>query len=271
MRKVALITGASSGIGKEIAKTLIRHNYIVYGAARSVEKMVDLVEMGGNIVFLDITNDNSIRECIRNISEKEGRIDILINNAGYGFYGAVETVSLEEARKQIEVNVFGLARMIQLVLPTMHKQKSGKIVNISSIAGKLTSPLGGWYFASKHAIEGLSDSLRQEVKPFGVDVIIIEPGGIQSEWASIAKNHLLNSSQDTVYAELAKKVTDYFPFVEKQNAPPSVISSLVLKAVEAKNPRTRYVGGRLAFPLLLARKILPDKWFDAALRLQLGY
>ena len=269
MNSVILITGASSGIGKTIAQFLIEKGYIVYGAARSTDKMKDLVSLGGYSLFMDVTDEKTIEKGIQQIITEQGRIDILINNAGYGLYGAFENTTIEQAKAEMEVNLFGLARLTQLVLPIMRKQKKGKIINISSIAGKLTSPLGSWYFASKHAVEGLSDSLRQEVKPFGIDVILIEPGGVKSNWAATAGKHLIDSSKGTPYEEMAEKVVRYFPFIEKENAEPIVIAKLILKAIEAKKAKIRYVGGAYAKLLLFAKKILPDKWFDAAVLSQL--
>ena len=260
--KVVLITGASSGIGLAIAKLLLKNNYIVYGSARSTDKMSELQASGGSILDMDVTSDLSVSDGVNTIVKEHGRIDILVNNAGYGLYGALENVAIEEAKKQLDVNVFGLARVIQCILPVMRAQKEGKIINISSIAGKLTSPMGSWYFASKHAVEGLSDSLRQELKPFGIDVIIIEPGGVKSGWADIAANHLTENSKDTPYYSQAKKVTTKFPFIKKENANPEVIANLILKSIIAKNPKTRYIGGANAKFFLFARKILSDKLFD---------
>jgi short-subunit dehydrogenase len=269
MEPVILITGASSGIGKEIARFLIEKGYTVYGAARSVDKMTELKALGGHSLYMDVTDDKSMIEGIKVILSEQNRIDVLINNAGYGSYGALEDTPIAQAQAEMNVNVFGLARLTQLVLPVMREQKSGKIINISSIAGKITAPLGSWYYASKHAVEGLSDSLRQEVKPFGIDVIIIEPGGVKSNWASIAAKHLIEFSKGGAYEKLAEKVSRNFPFVEKENANPNVIAHLVHKAIRSKNPKTRYVGGTLAKELLLARKILSDKLLDKAISIYL--
>lgn len=269
-RKVIIVTGASSGIGKAMAESLIKQGHIVYGAARSMNKMQNLVEMGGRAIFLDLTEESTIAGVVKQIFDEQGRIDILINNAGYGSYGALETVPIQQAKEEMEVNLFGLARMCQQVIPIMRNQKCGKIINISSIAGKLSSPLGSWYFASKHAVEGLSDSLRQELKPFGIDVVIIEPGGVKSEWAGIAGKHLTDTSKGTAYEEIARKVNNFFPFVESENSDPKVIVSLVNKAINARKPKTRYIGGKLAKPLLFARKILSDRLFDAAVLYIIG-
>jgi Short-chain dehydrogenases of various substrate specificities len=269
-KKVIIITGASSGIGKSIAESLIKQGHIVYGAARSINKMQSLLNIGGKIVHLDLTDDNNISEAVQKIIREQGRIDVLINNAGYGLYGAMETTPIQQARSEMEVNVFGLARMCQLFIPVMRMQKSGRIINISSIAGKLTSPLGCWYFASKHAVEGLSDSLRQELKPFGIDVVIIEPGAIRSDWAQTAREHLRKTTQNTPYEKMAQKIGHFFPFVDKDNSDPEIIVDLTNKAIHAKKPKTRYIGGKWARPLLFARKFLPDRVFDAAINFQLN-
>ena len=173
-------------MGKEMARHLFQDGNIVYGAARRVEKMDDIKQLGVKILAMDVTDEASMLAGIETIIKAEGRIDVLINNAGFGSYGAIEDVPISDARYQLEVNVFGAARLTQLVLPHMRQQRSGKIINISSIGGKFAAALGGWYHASKFALEALSDSLRNEVKQFGIDVVVIEPGGIKSEWSNIA-------------------------------------------------------------------------------------
>jgi short-subunit dehydrogenase len=259
--EVALITGASSGMGKDFSLRLLDEGYIVYGVARRIERMSDIEGAGGHIIKLDITDDSSIVATVDQIIKEQGRIDVLINNAGYGSYGAIEDVPVEEAKRQFEVNIFGLARLTQLVLPHMRKNNFGKIINISSIGGKLHGPLGGWYHATKFALEGLSDCLRFETKQFGIDVIIIEPGGVESEWGDIALNAAMERSGSTAYSETAKgfkKIMETF----KKQAPPKVITDLVMKALRAKNPKTRYSAGTAAKPMLFMRKILSDRMFD---------
>jgi short-subunit dehydrogenase len=259
--KVALITGASSGMGKDFSLRLLDEGYIVYGVARRIERMSDIEGAGGHTIKLDITDDSSIVATVDQIIKEQGRIDVLINNAGYGSYGAIEDVPIEEAKRQFEVNIFGLARLTQLVLPHMRKNNFGKIINISSIGGKIYSPLGAWYHATKHALEGLSDCLRFETKQFGIDVIIIEPGGVESEWGGIALNAAMERSGSTAYSETAKgfkKIMETF----KKQAPPKVISDLVMKALRAKKPKTRYSAGTAAKPMLFMRKILSDRMLD---------
>jgi short-subunit dehydrogenase len=202
MKKVILITGASAGIGKDFAKYLLQDGHIVYGAARRVDKMEDIRLLGAKVLEMDVTDDAAMINGIDTIIKNEGRIDVLINNAGFGSYGAIEDVPISDARYQLEVNLFGAARLAQLVIPHMRKEHFGRIINISSIGGKLASMLGGWYHASKFALEGLSDSLRSEVEQFGIDVVVIEPGGVKSEWSGIAADNLYKVSGNTNYKSL---------------------------------------------------------------------
>lgn len=263
-QKTALITGASSGIGKETAKALLGAGFNVYVAARRVEKMEDLKTLGAHPVKLDVTSEESMVSAVQAILDKEGSIDILVNNAGYGSYGAIEDVPIEEARRQFDVNIFGLARMTQLVLPGMRNNRYGKIVNISSMGGKIYTPFGGWYHATKHALEGLSDCLRLETKDFGIDVIIIEPGGIKTPWGVIAADNLKKTSANGAYADEAVKAADGLAerYSGNQLSPTTVISETILKAVTARRPKTRYAVGFGAAPSIFLRKILSDRMFD---------
>src|SRR5512139_3357829 len=189
--RVALVTGGSSGIGECTVRELLDAGFTVYAVARRVERMQPLADAGAHVFAMDVTDDASMVSGVQRIIGEQGRIDVLVNNAGYGSYGAVEDVPIDEARRQFEVNVFGLARLTQLVTPHMREQGSGRIINISSIGGKFYEPFGAWYHATKFAVEGFSDSLRLELKPFGVDVVIIEPGPIITEWNEIARDSLL--------------------------------------------------------------------------------
>lgn len=263
MSKIVLISGASAGMGKETAILLAQNGYKVYGAARRLEKMQDLVYMGITPIKMDITVEASITAGVGFIIQKEGRIDILVNNAGFGAYGAFEDVSLNDAKYQLDVNVFGAARLAQLVLPHMRKNNYGKIINISSIGGTMAFPFGSWYHASKFALEALSDSLRNEVKQFGIDVVVIQPGGVKSEWAGIAYENMQKNSANSAYGELGSKISKFMNTAVEKNAEPIVIAKLIKKAIESAKPKTRYLGGYMASSLMVnLMKIIPDRWKD---------
>ena len=264
MSKTALVTGASSGIGEETARTLHKLGYTVYAAARRTDRLEQLTPTGIHALTMDVTDDESMSSGIEKIIAETGRIDVLVNNAGYGSFGAIEDVPIDEARRQFEVNVFGLARLTQLVLPHMRAQRSGTIISISSIGGRFTTLLGGWYHASKHAVEALSDALRMETAPFGIDVVVIEPGLIRTEWSGIAANHLEETAEGSAYASQIKAVANSMrsESTNKRQSPPSVIADTVEKIVTARKPRTRYVVGFAAKPLVTLRRLLPDRAFD---------
>jgi short-subunit dehydrogenase len=268
MKNVALITGASSGIGESAAILLHNAGFKVYGAARRVEKMKSLEQKGISVISLDVTDEDSIVNCVNTITEKEGSIDILVNNAGYGSYGAVEDVPMEEARRQFDVNMFGVARLTQLVLPKMRENQFGKIVNISSMGGKIYTPFGAWYHATKHALEGWSDCLRIEVKPFGIDVVIVEPGGIKTPWGQIAADNLKKTSGNGAYAEAANKSAEGTAkmYSSNQLTKPEAIGEVILKAVTARRPKTRYVKGYMAKPTIFMRKWFGDRFLDRVLK-----
>ena len=233
--KVILITGASSGIGFDAAQTLARQGHKVYAAARRVELMEPLKADGVQILKMDVTDEASMQQGVNEVIQAEGKIDVLINNAGYGFFGAIETVPLEEARRQVEVNVFGLARLTQLVLPQMRQQGSGRIINTSSIAGKMVFYMGGWYNVTKYSVEAFSDALRMEMKPFGIDVVMIEPGAIKTDWGIIAARHLKESAKGTAYQSILSAhctpVVSYAdPFVDSFRCRAAMIPQSVLMA-----------------------------------------
>jgi short-subunit dehydrogenase len=210
---------------------------------------------------------NNRLECAEGLAGS-GRIDVLVNNAGYGSYGAVEDVPLEEARRQFEVNLFGAARLIQLVLPTMRAQKSGTIINITSMGGKIYTPFGAWYHGTKFAFEAVSDCLRRETKPFGIDVVVIEPGGIRTEWSGIAADHLSKTSGHGAYGDQAGAVANSFTSkaMAKRSSPPEVIAKTVERAATARRPKTRYAVGSGAKPMIFLRRWLPDRAYDAFIR-----
>jgi NAD(P)-dependent dehydrogenase (short-subunit alcohol dehydrogenase family) len=274
--KVVLVTGASSGIGKAAARLLAVNGWKVYAGARRQEAMRELAELGVVALELDVTDEGRRRAVVEDILAREGRLDALVNNAGYGSYGALEEVPDAEARKQFEVNVFGLMALTRLVLPHMRERGQGRIVNVSSIGGRLSIPMGGWYHASKFALEALSDALRLEVEPFGIDVVVIEPGSVLTEWSGIAKESLLAVSGQGVYREQAAGLAGVLEEASRQGggrfAPvaPEVIARVIERALRAAKPKTRYAAPCHAGLLLFLRWLLPDRAFDKMLGKQLA-
>jgi NAD(P)-dependent dehydrogenase (short-subunit alcohol dehydrogenase family) len=265
--QVALVTGATSGIGEAAAKALRDRGYIVYAAGRRLDRLAALA--GDRIIplELDVTDDASCVAAIETIIAAQGRIDLLVNNAGYGALGAIEDTDLAEGRRQFEVNVFGPFRLIQLVLPHMRAQRSGRIVNVSSIGGKVWSLLGAWYHGTKFALEGMSDSLRLEVAPFGIDVVVIEPGAIATEWGGIAADNVKRVSGSGPYAADARGVAaNLRGNSERSSAPASVVADAIVTAATTRRPKTRYAIGTNARPALIAKRILTDRGFDAIAR-----
>lgn len=266
--KVILITGASSGIGYDAAETLARQGHRVYAAARRMERMEPLKSLGVQVIRMDVTDEESMQEGVRTVIQSEGRIDVLVNNAGYGFFGAIETVPMEDARRQLEVNVFGLARLTQLVLPHMRKQGSGRIINTSSIAGKMVFYMGGWYNVTKYSVEAFSDALRMEMKPFGIDVVMIEPGAIKTDWGIIAAKHLKESSAGSAYETVGTQWADNMDWFYKTNllSSPHVITKAISQAVNSRHPKARYCRGRFSIIGRLAHALMPARWWDATMR-----
>jgi len=263
-KKVALVTGASSGIGKATVRQLLADGLEVYAAARRVERMRELEADGAHVLAMDITREEDIQRVVETIRKQSGGVDVLVNNAGFGLYGAVEDVPIDDARYQFEVNLFGLASLTQKLLPGMRAKGKGTIINITSIGGKIYFPLGAWYHASKHALEGWSDCLRLEVKDFGIDVVIVEPGVINTEFGDVMMPMLEKYSGQGAYAELVqmyKKATGNV-YEQQQGSPPEVIAQVISKAVRARRPRTRYVAGSMARPMLFLRWLLSDRLFD---------
>jgi NAD(P)-dependent dehydrogenase (short-subunit alcohol dehydrogenase family) len=269
VREIVLVTGASSGIGEETVKRLMTAGYTVYAGARRLDRMKSLADAGARILALDVTDDGSMSAAVKSVLQETGRIDVLINNAGYGSYGALEDVPPEEARRQFDVNIFGLARLTQLVLPAMRAQRLGRIVNISSIGGTFGEAFGCWYHATKYAVEGLSDSLRMELHPFGIDVVVIQPGATHSEWSKIAHDSLLKYSGNGPYRTGATAHAKMMELGHRGSipAPPSEVAKTIVQAVQSRKPKTRYVTGGLAGPLLFMRRVLSDRAFDATLRM----
>ena len=266
--KVILITGASSGIGFDSAQNLAKQGHRVYAAARRTELMEPLKAYGVKVIGMDVTDEESMKLGVETVIQTEGRIDVLINNAGYGYFGAIENVPLEEARRQLEVNVFGLARLTQLVLPYMRKQRNGRIINTSSIAGKMVFYMGGWYNVTKYSVEALSDALRMEMKPFGIDVVMIEPGAIKTDWGVIAARHLMESSVGTAYEQIGTQWAKNMDWFYKTNwlSAPEVVTKAISRAVNSRHPKARYCRGRISITGRVLHALLPARWWDALMR-----
>jgi NAD(P)-dependent dehydrogenase (short-subunit alcohol dehydrogenase family) len=269
--KAILITGCSSGIGRATAVRLARAGRPVYATARRLDSIRDLEAVGCRILPLDVTDERSMREAVAAVEGTHGAVGVLVNNAGYSQSGAVEEVPIDAVRKQFETNFFGALRLCQLVLPGMRAQRWGRIVNMSSVGGRLAFPGGGVYHATKHALEAVSDVLRWEVRPFGIDVIVIEPGLIRSDFGRTAAESVeAIGAPDSPYREfnaaVAEETTSAYrtPFATG----PDTVARAVERALEARRPRTRYVVTFGAHAVLGLRAILPDRAWDLALRTQ---
>ncbi|WP_368178732.1 oxidoreductase [Aeromonas sp. R7-1] len=240
--------------------------------ARRIERMQSLTDAGIRVIAMDVTQDASMQAGVERIIAEAGQIDVLVNNAGYGSYGSVEDVSLEEGRAQFDVNVFGAVRLIQLVLPHMRARQTGTIVNITSMGGKIHTPLGAWYHGTKFALEAISDCLRMEVEPFGIKVVVVEPGGIKTEWADIAAQKLREVSGDGPYGHQALPMAESMigRASRERQSPPELIADTIAKAVQARRPKTRYAVGFGARPMIFLRRLLPDRAFDRFMRLATG-
>ncbi|BCJ73716.1 short-chain dehydrogenase/reductase [Catellatospora sp. IY07-71] len=262
MSRVAIVTGASAGIGAATARRLHELGFTVYAVARRLDRMAPLAELGIRTASVDVTDDAVMTALVERVVTETGRIDVLVNNAGYGSFGALEDVPLDEARRQFEVNVFGAARLCQLVLPHMRAQGGGRIINVSSVGARLYEPLGSWYHATKYALEGLSDCLRVEVKPLGIDVVLIQPGGIETEFPQVAGDRLLAVSGGGAYAEQSRRYALALTGEADHISSPLVVAAAIARAATVRRPRIRYAVGRGAKAAVFARWLLPDRVFD---------
>ncbi len=269
--KAVLITGCSSGIGRTTAERLAGVGWKVYATARNVEDISPLAERGCELLPLDVTDEGSMRSAVEEVERREGAVGVLVNNAGYSQSGAVEAVPMEKVRRQFETNVFGLVRMCQLVLPGMRWQGYGRIVNLSSMGGKLTFPGGGYYHATKHAVEAVSDALRFEVEGFGVRVSVIEPGLIRTGFARAAVGSM-DRPEEGPYAgfeaEVARATAENYergPLL-RLGGGPETVAGKIEEAISARNPRSRYAVTPSAHLFLWLRRLLPDRAWDAVLR-----
>lgn len=261
---IILVTGASSGIGFDAARTLARKGHTVYAAARRTALMEPLKADGVIPLYLDVCDESSMEACVA----AAGAVDVLINNAGYGYFAPLECASMEDARRQIEVNVFGLARLCQLVLPGMRERGHGRIINVGSVAGHAPMYFGGWYNVSKYSVTAFSDALRMEMKPFGIQVVLIEPGPIRTNWGIIAADHLADSARDTAYSEAALREAAVMRkgYSLKALSAPSVVTRRIVKAVCSRRPRTHYRPGVGASSIVFWHTVLPTRWWDSLMR-----
>jgi NAD(P)-dependent dehydrogenase (short-subunit alcohol dehydrogenase family) len=270
-RRTVVLTGGSSGIGAVVSRRLAAMGFTVFAAARRVDEVPR--EDGIVAVKVDVTDHSSLEELVRRAVEETGRIDVLVNNAGYGSFGSLEEVPPEEARRQFEVNVFGPARLTQLVVPHMRRAGRGRIVNVTSVGGRIYEPLGGWYHASKFAVEGLSDCLRMELAPFGIDVVVVEPSSTRTGWGTVALTALRETSGSGPYREQAEALAASHESAAANpriTSTPEAVAEVVIQAVRARRPLTRYAAGTGAKPLLLARRLLPDRAFDVLMAKAFG-
>jgi short-subunit dehydrogenase len=277
-QKVAVVTGSSTGIGFETSLTLARNGFHTYATMRNLkgEKSKPLTEVAKNenlqlqVIELDVNNDKSVADAIRTIVDERKRIDVLINNAGYGLGGALEDSSIDEIKAQFETNFFGSVRAMKAVLPVMRKQGAGKIVNITSMGGRISIPLSSSYHGSKFALEGLSESIQYELEPFGIKVILIEPGAVGSNFWKNIKIAKSSSDSDSPYSQFGNKILKAFKIMEQNVISPSVVAKTILDAVTSDNPQLRYVVGEDAAKTIEARKNMPDKEFEDLIKKQFG-
>ncbi len=271
--KAVLITGCSSGIGRASAVRLAKKGWIVYASARRPESIADLTDAGCRTLTLDVTDEDSMRAAVTEIEREHGAVGVLINNAGYSQSGPVEQVGLDAVRRQFETNVFGLVALTQLVLGKMREQRWGKVVNVSSMGGRLTFPGGGYYHATKHAIEAISDALRFEVRGFGIDTILIEPGLIVTDFGTAAVASMDDIGADGPYGEFNAKLAALTTGVYKGpmrhlGGGPDAVAKAIERAISRKRPPARVRVTPSARLALLQRRLTPDRVWDAAMRSQ---
>jgi len=267
--KVALVTGSSSGIGFETSLMLARAGFNTYASMRNLEKSKNITEIAKKeklplqVVQLDVNNDGSVKDAIVKILKADQRIDVLINNAGYGLFGSVEDTSIEEIKAQFETNFFGVVRVTQQVLPLMRRQNSGTIVNVSSVGGRIGLPALSAYHSTKFAVEGLSESIAFELEPFGIRVVIIEPGVIRTNILNSSSSAKKALDPKSPYFSLSQKLNDNFKSMMESelSSPPEEVAKVILQAVTSENPQLRYSVGDDAANLIHARKNMPDKEF----------
>ena len=272
MEKIAVVTGSSSGIGFETALALAREGYYTYATMRDTKKGNRIKEIAKKenlnleVLELDVDNDQTVQAAINKILKEKNRIDVLVNNAGYGLFGCLEDLSMEELKAQFETNFFGAVRVSQAVIPVMRKQKSGIIVNVSSVAGRIGFPVSPAYISSKFALEGLSESMRYELSPFGINIIIIEPGVIKTNFMSSVKKSM---KPDSVYKDITNKVIAGITMMAEMGTPAQEVARTIIKAIKSENPLPRYTVGNDAAMFLEAKKTKTDLEFENYIKKEL--
>jgi len=272
MEKVALVTGSSSGIGFETALALAREGYFTYASMRDTKKAGKILEVAKKetlkleVLEIDVDKEYTVKSAVQKISNEKGRIDVLVNNAGHFLVGCLEDLTIDDLKSQFETNFFGVVRMIQAVLPIMRKQKSGNIVNVSSVAGRIGFPVTPGYISSKFALEGLSESMRYELYPFGIRTIIIEPGVIKTNLFATLKDA---TKPDSVYKDMTQKVLSGLKMMSEMATPPQEVARTIIKAVTSENPLPRYPVGNDAIMFLEAKKSKTDLEFENYIKKEL--
>jgi NAD(P)-dependent dehydrogenase (short-subunit alcohol dehydrogenase family) len=267
----ALVTGCSTGIGRATALALAERGLTVYASARRPETLVDLAERGIRGIALDVTSEESMSNAVAVIEAAHGHVDVLVNNAGYALQGPIEDTPMEAVRDQFETNVFGLVRLTQLVLPGMRRAHRGRIINIGSMGGRFTFPGGGYYHASKHAVEAISDALRLEVATFGIQVVLVQPGPVVSSFVDSAVDTI--EDNDGPYADFRRALVDryrkaYDGSSSNLEVTPEKVAEVIVSAATAKRPRARYAVGVMAKTLITSRRVMPDAAWDGFVRAQ---
>jgi len=273
MEKVALVTGSSSGIGFETALALARENYFTYASMRNTSKAGKIQEIAKKenlnlkVIEIDVDKEDSIKSAVKKIQEQKGRIDVLVNNAGYGLFGCIEDITMDELKAQFQTNFFGVVSLIQEIAPIMRNQGSGIIVNVSSVAGRIGFPGTPAYISSKFALEGLSECMRYELSPFGIKTIIIEPGVIQTNFFSSMK--VADGKPGSPYKEITEKVMNGVKMMAEMGTPPVEVAKTIMKAIKTAEPLPRYMVGSDASMFLEAKKIKTDLEFENYIKKEL--
>jgi NAD(P)-dependent dehydrogenase (short-subunit alcohol dehydrogenase family) len=272
MEKVAIVTGSSGGIGFETSLALAREGYYTYATMRDIKKGNQIKEIAKKenlkleVLELDVDKDETVQAAINKIVKEKNRIDVLVNNAGYGLFGCLEDLSMNDLKAQFETNFFGVVRTSQAVIPIMRKQKSGTIVNVSSVAGRIGFPVSPAYISSKFALEGLSESMRYELSPFGINTIIIEPGVIKTNFMSSTRK---STKQDSVYKDITNKVIMGISMMAEMGSHPQEVAKTIIKAIKSENPLPRYAVGNDAVMFLEAKKTKTDLEFENYIKKEL--